>query len=322
MTVRTGVLFAVLVGMMAGSRTEAGSLTDQQIVDRFFPAAMKRGVHRDHMHAKWSRASLHGGPGEESIVAVYTNGKLAAVRVIGAVEGEAPRVVSTFESREMTGLAARLELLDLDNDGVPEIAAQLAAAGGNSRTWLFRWSDGALRMFGPTIPGHRASRVTLLGDPLFVDIDGDGFRDAINFPDDHMASGNPADVYLLRDGSFVPAGFEVVVYDVFVERNQPGEIEEISFQLHDVTGTYALSLVNGDEHGANTVTSADVTVNGEQVPMRKHGSDSRSSTSAPMRLASSNVATVTLRGAPGSHVSLFVHRPTAEKVRDAKRGAR
>lgn len=308
MTARVMCVLALLVGVSSGLHGDPRHQTDQEIVDSFFPKPMTRGVHRDHMHAKWSRASLHGAAGEESIVAVYTNGNLAAVSVIDAQEGIAPRVVSTFESREMTGLAARLELLDLDDDGFPEIGALLAAAGGNSRTWLFKWTDGALRPIGPTVGGHLGSRVTLLGDPLFLDVDGDGSREAVNFPDESDAGGAAA-VYRLRDGSFVPAGFEVVFYGVVVERGHPGEVEEVSFLIEDVRADYVLTLVNGDEHGRSAVGAAGLTIDGKRVAMQEHGDGSASSSSVPMRLEASNRVTVSLRGAPGSHVSLFVHTP-------------
>lgn len=305
-----GPCFVAIIALsLTLSSARADTKSDQLIVDRFFPAALKNGarVHADHLLAKWSRASLDKPGEKDSIVALYTNGNHAALTVISAAPGATPRVISTVATNEMTGIASRLELIDLDADGIPEIAALLGAAGGSHRTWLYKWSKKSLQPLGPTTTGHRGSRVTLLADPLFVDVNGDGTHDAINFPDEEMASHNPADVYLLRRGTYSPADFEVVFYDVFVRRVGGAQEELVSFPIHDTGSRYVVRILNGGHEGERMVSSVDVAVNGRSY-FKSDFPKAGSLTSIPLELKHSNTIRVLVEGVEGSFVRLLVER--------------
>ncbi|MBI2838489.1 MAG: VCBS repeat-containing protein, partial [Acidobacteria bacterium] len=191
-----------------------------------------------------------------------------------------------------------VEPLDLDGDGAPEIVVSLSSARGREADWLFKWSGRGLRLIGPSTVDDDGDVSTVLGDADFVDINGDGFLEIINPPEEDPDE--PFDVFDLDGNRLKPINF---VGTYLRGAGKPTESVEI---FPASRGDYLLKIINGDAKGDHRVSSAVVRLNGRVVVGPNELSQNVSEISVRVSLQGSNTLGVELRSAPDSQITLSV----------------
>jgi hypothetical protein len=182
------VLTVVLLGSLYGFICPSLAQTNEEIVDQFFPEFLiedseerqGRGGPRPFRASDFAVADLDG-TGEEFIVAAYTNGFAAGIRVLRR-EGTTTLLVDEPALRLLVGIFPSVELVDLDHDGLPEVVASFSSATGRLAHWVFKWNGATLDLIGPSAVDEHGDVSTLLGEPVFTDLDGDGVLEIINPP--------------------------------------------------------------------------------------------------------------------------------------------
>ena len=171
-----------------GLSPAAFAQTDEEIVNQFFPEFLiEESEEREAGGGPAPfRASAFGvadlnGTGEEFIVAAYTNGFSAGIRVLRR-QGTTTLLVDEPILRLLGGTFPFVKLIDLDNDGRPEVVTSFSSARGHLADWVFKWNGATLDLIGPSTVDEHGDVSTLLSEAGFRDLDGDGILEIINSP--------------------------------------------------------------------------------------------------------------------------------------------
>jgi len=187
LSVLTVVLLTVaLVGSPYGLVCAAVAQTDEEIVNQFFPEFLIEESEEEFANgglapfraSDFAVADLNG-TGAEFIVAAYTNGFSAAIRVLSR-QGTAPLLVDEPALRLLGGIFPFVRFVDIDNDGRLEVVTSFTSARGRAANWVFKWNGTALDFIGPSVVDEHGDAATLLIDAAFRDLDGDGILEIIN----------------------------------------------------------------------------------------------------------------------------------------------
>lgn len=222
-----------------------------------------------------------------------------------AVELAAPRFPM------MRGITPQVRVLDLDADRRPEVIVSFSSAQGASADWVLRWDGTTLKPMGPDYVDEEGYADTLLGEALFIDLDGDGVLEIVNSPDDpdpDAPAGTEYEVYALANGKYSQSK-TLTFFDTFARPPKPpmetkGKEDQLSqpevvtrdFVVADATVHYVMTIVNGDDTGDHRVTSAEITLNGIAVAGPETLGGSRRIVAIPVTAALSNTIRAVLRG--------------------------
>jgi hypothetical protein len=244
-----------------------------------------------------ARADLDKTGREDYLAAAYSNGTVAAFRLIKGTSPDTAVLVADANDPLLGGDGRPvIELVDIDNDGVPEMALEFAR-----ESWIFRYSDGALTPFAPT----RMSKfgpTSNLGAIAFADLDGDGKLEILEIMRDVTA---PYIVFSLdASGKFVKMTNPPLFADRF-ERADGTPVAELR-NFRAVAGSYVLRIVNGDQSRRSVVTSAEVKLNGATIFSPGDFKNAQRTLSAPITLAEANSLTVELRSDTQSTLSISI----------------
>jgi hypothetical protein len=233
----------LLISIAAAAATQSRD-EDQRLVDSLFPQALaERG--RPHL-SSFQRADFDGNGAENYIVAAYGNGVANQVRVIRTFRG----VKVVDESDVRLGLIPRVELEDMDGDGIPEVFVDLAGM-----TWAFRWRNGHLLPLTPCeFEGHCC---VTLGRVERLDLDGDGILELIESRSHEVLRKEPDGCYV-RSGSSLLAAKQVYRY-----RDWRFPSENCWFKTTPGS-SIRIAIVNGDLDGESRMTAV-VKLNGKAI---------------------------------------------------------
>lgn len=301
-----------LVCLAFACLASAQTTSDEQVVRNGYPSELIQDFYEfgdpaqsppDWMY-DFERADLDGSGNADYIVAAYANSRAGRIRVYKPSSGPAPLAESTL--REIGGTTPELTLRDLDGDRKPEIIAEYRRMLGTA-AWIYKWMPGnELALFGPTTTDSFGQQHTVLGSPLFEDLDGDGRPEIVVMPIRHAE--DPAlIVYTLGGGGTYVKSEPRLFYAVY--KRQAGEPQDFEDEMRTTKpGAYVLRIVNGDEQGNNAITSAEVLVNGKTIFGPNHFKQKTRVLSAPITLGETSTLFVSISGKPGTQMTVSVER--------------
>lgn len=231
------------------------------VASRFAPSSMSRSSasspHEFPLRIAVAKGKVDAS-GKTDLVAVYANSLDGCVRILVPRSHGAYRLAGEASGGGMAGDFAQVELKDVDGDGFKEIVASFDGLRGPYSVWILKWNGRRLIDLTPKAEEDGAT-TSALQDAVFEDLDGDGKLDLIaSNPYDPT---EPSDVYRFRKGTFQKTG-ELVFWRRYIG-GIGGSAETFDVNNSDVP--YAVTVVNGDDHGAHRVTDGGVLLNGELI---------------------------------------------------------
>ncbi|MBI2840605.1 MAG: VCBS repeat-containing protein [Acidobacteria bacterium] len=163
---------------------------DDAIASQHFPSRLidesvehsRRGGAEPFKAYTYLTADLEASGKSDLIVAAYTNGFSAAILVLRKRDGDVV-IADEPRLRLLFGVFPSLQLLDLDADKRPEVIISFTSARGPAAAWVFKWNGNDLDLIGPAEVDEAGDPSTVLRDPDFEDLDGDGILEIINPPE-------------------------------------------------------------------------------------------------------------------------------------------
>ena len=310
----TLILLASTPALVRGSLNQ----TDKDLVNQFFPDFLIEESEEDF--AKGGPAPFRtsafavadlGGTGTDLIVAAYTNGFSAAIRVLRR-EGTAAVLVDEPALPLLGGIFPSVTFRDLNNDGRLEVMTSFSSARGTGADWVFRWNGSALVFLGPSSVDPNGDESTLLGGADFIDLDADGILEIVNPPQlgPVAADEDAPDVELFDifgfDGNRYTFSRSVNYFSTFVRNEGKPVVIERTFDVASTEVPYLLEIINGTGGPGTRVSSAVIRLNGEVVIDPRRFNQRVAEITEKVNLLSSNSLTVELRSAPGSQLSVIV----------------
>jgi len=213
------------------------------------------------------RADLNNTGRPDFIVAAYESpwGSEGSVRVLKASSGDLVAQSSLGDC--LMGSPQEISVVDLDHSGHPGVLVELPDGhGGPTLDWIFRWDGSKLISLGPTRTIGLSVCPGLYGSQ-FVDLDGDGFLEAVSTLV-HAAPDEPVtyEVYKLAGGAYKPSGaFEFFEWFPVDSEPLPPAYRVREFIASLPGSPYVLTIANGDGRDEPPVESAQVLLNGEAV---------------------------------------------------------
>src|SRR6516164_7173193 len=126
--------------------------SDAALVEQFFPQSLvdesaadfAGGGPEPSRFSDFVAADLNATGVPEFLVAAYTNGFGAVVRVLKKQGGSA---VLVAELRlNLGGFFPTVSLIDLDNDRPPEVVVEFSGATGAMIDWIFKWNGAEFKL--------------------------------------------------------------------------------------------------------------------------------------------------------------------------------
>ena len=313
------VLLTVVQGdSLCGSVCAASAQTNEEVVEQFFPGFLIEDSAREFANGGLApfRASDFvvadlDGTGTEFIVAAYTNDFSAAIRVLRR-QGTTTLLVDEPALRLLGGTFPFVKLIDLDNDGRPEVVTSFSSARGHLADWVFKWNGATLDLIGPSTVDEHGDVSTLLSEAGFRDLDGDGILEIINSPqqaplaaDEPELELGPIDIFRF-DGDRYIFDRSLNFFGTFVRSEGKPIVTTQNFTVPRTDISYLVTIINGDGKGKNRVSSAIIRLNGDVVVGSSRLNQRIAEITEKVRLLNSNTLTVELRSAPGSQLSVLV----------------
>jgi hypothetical protein len=304
-------LTIVMLFFASGHMPGAQTLTTQQIVDQFYPARLSPEDGQRFACYQVYATLPSGDP--STIVAAYTDGFKAVVRVLRNDGGTFSVAADSDPAWQMGGADCDLDLVDVDGDSQKEIFATFYAMRG-AEHWIMKWDGATLRNMTATRT-TRSGIASDMSDASLVDIYHDGTLQV--FVADGMYQGDgeprtdPDQVYRLSNGQYVFDKY-VLAAETF-EAGWDHRAWTTDFTLsRDSVGPFRIHILNGDRLGGHRVTSATVVLNGAEVVTagRLTSQVELVDAIAARSLPASNVLAVTLTGAADSYITVVVDDST------------
>jgi hypothetical protein len=285
--------------------------SDDSVAEMFFPESLiQSGAAAGSNSRLWSSARVTYGSAPYLAVA-YSNGISGVTRLL-RITADGASLVS--EHSDLDGSAPRVEILDIDNDNIPEVVASYRTGRRGERTsYLYRW-DGSTLSSLSSEGGRDAGFV----NASLLDLDGDGILEVLeprSTAGDDAVSGSVTsgfDTYKLVSGVLRVQTDSAVVYVGMFQR-ATGAPKTITEEFDATPGPYVVRVINGDQAGKMTVDSAEIRINDVVVLSPPQFKPSKRVVVMPVTLSSQNSLSVELRSAPKSMLTVTVVRQASEK---------
>jgi hypothetical protein len=317
MVVLGGTVVVLSLSLLEVSQVLAA--TDADIVAQFFPQRLIDESVQDFnaggpplfQASNYTRADLNGIGITDFIVAAYSNGFSGDVRVLHT-QGQSATLVDEPNLRLLAGIYPTIELLDLNGDGRSEVIVSFSSARGRSATWVFKWSNGHLVLFGPSTTDASGDASTILTDAAFVDLNGDGIPEIVNPPelgplaqDETELAVGPFTIFQLNtSGGGYALSQSANFFGTFLRST--GAPVTASATFAGTTNTRAILTVINGVGTANRVSSAVISLNGQIVISSNQLNQKISMIKVPLVIQDSNMIQVSLKSAPGSLLRIVV----------------
>jgi hypothetical protein len=304
------ILLAVAAPLaLHGLAPRADELSDEELVREHYPSDLLGEIGQiagsggpAHRGQALVRGSFPGGTGGD-VVAAYTNGFGGAVRILRR-DGQQVQIFDSPRFAPMGGSDCGVSLVDLEADGVPEIAASFGAPAGGHLTWLFRWTSTGLVFLGPSASNENGAVTSVLHEVTFRDFDGDGTLEAVDADQDDQGN-QLVRVFKLTNGIFT-LWKQPLFYAEYSRDGLRSTIVDATVQ--GPAGTRTLSIMNGLPGRADTrLRSAVVAWNGAiLVPATDFGTDV-GALQVPVPLSGgADTLQVELRGSLDGHMAILI----------------
>jgi len=287
-------------------------LTVEEIVEQFFPQRLideseervQRGGPRPFKASTFRLADLDGVGTQNYIVAAYTNGFSAAIRVLLLQDGSATFVTEP-NLRLLAGIRPALQLVDIENDGRPEVVAFFSQMSASTADWVFKWTGTELSLIGPASIDEHGDAYTALVNAGFRDVDGDGILEIITPPQDEI------DTYKLYnfDGQKYNLTKSLNFFQSFFRRTRAPIVRKRTFNVQDAGDDFILTIINGTPDGKDRVSSAVIRLNGAVVAGPRDFSQKVGKIVREVSVLPTNLLEVELRGKPEGRVIITVEPP-------------
>jgi len=300
------ILYLTLVISLCLAAPLLADSVDDAIAMKFYPAALDEQWNATHAAgrpphriATTLRVDLTKSGNTDYLAIAYSNGTTGTFCVVkGATPDTAVLLAQSNDPLFGGDGLPVIEAVDVDNDGVPELAVEYAR-----EAWLYKWTNGTLVLFGPSRMS-KFGETSNLGTIAFADLDGDGKLEILEVMRSDTA---PYLVYSLdAGGKFVKQPNPAIFVDRFERADGAPVTETRAFRA--VPGSYLLRLVNGDQSKQSVVTSGEVKLNGVTIAGPGDFKKAARTLTVPVTLAEENTLTVELRSDPASVISVAVVR--------------
>ena len=292
--------------------TPAFAETDEQLAMRFYPQSLDELFIRTHdpetpvvRRTTLLRVDLDGSGFENYLAVAYSNGLAAELFLISGFDSAAAVVDQADEPLGGRGIPV-LEAIDIENDGIPELAV-----GFMRETWLYKFENGALALFGPK-QAAESGEITNLGTAAYFDLDGDGVLEI--FEEAPPTAEATYIVHKLEGSDFARTPTEIMFFDRF-EQVEGLAVSERQFEAP--AGDYQLRVLTvapqqDPSSGfveSEPVVRGQVTLNGAVVSGGGGGEDLISvDGSTPVSLQSLNTLQVELPTESDTYIYIVISR--------------
>ena len=312
--VRCAILLAAVPGFrcaLPAQAGDAGAVVEDFCPHRLLDLSMAAAAGRKppERSSAFVAADLNGTGRREFLVAAYSSGMSAAVRVLRQ-HGATAVLVDEPDLPCFGGRNPAVSLLDLDGDGRPEVVVKLGTIGCTSMDWIFKWKGSKLTPYGATVADDNGCPASVLHDASFVDLDGDGVLEIVNPPELNVPAieaGRPGQytVFKLKGGSYTLTDGTLDHFSpCFRGATEPSVCTQTFAAASP--GRYGMTIVNGNGGQWGAVSSVEVQLNGELVPapgsIAREGAEAR----IPVNVQLNNSIKVTVAGARGSGVVIAI----------------
>ena len=308
---RSGLLFGfsvmlLLSLLMNSASSRPSSPGDEDLVKQFFPQRLIDESTEDFANGgpspvqamAFAVADLNHTGTNEFIVAGYSNGFSAAILVLKK-QGNSAVVVNEPDLRLLAGITPAVRLLDLDKDERPEVIVSFTSARGPSADWVFRWTNSALNLIGPSSVDENGDITTKLSEADFVDVNHDGVLEIINPP--QLGLPGTFQVFNLAGNLLTSLEF----FGTFIRKTGTPVEQFHTFPVSDSSRSYRLKVLNGDSV-ANRSSSASIRLNGVIVIGQERFNQNVSEIETPITVMPTNTIGVRVAGAPESRLVIIV----------------
>jgi hypothetical protein len=296
------------------SAPSAFGLTTQeaeQIVEQFYPQQLiddsnervQRGGPAPFRAKAFEVADLDGTGTANYIVAAYTNGFRARIRVL-KLQGSTPTLIAEPNLRLLGGIFPAVELVDIENDGRPEVVIHFSSARASLFDWVFKWTGTDLGLIGPVSVDEHGDVFTALGDSDFFDVDGGGILEITQ----RSAETQTIKVYGF-DGQKFSLSKTLNLFDTFYRHAGTPVLQTSEFEVANPGGGFVLTIVNGDRNGDNRVSSGTVRLNGVQILSPNDLNQQVRTVVRQVTVLASNVLEAELAGKPTGQVLITIEPP-------------
>ena len=278
----------------------------QYLADEFYESYQENAGDDPFRLAAFTRIDPDGSGHQTYIAAVYTNAVRGVLRVL-APNGSSARVVAE-SSLEMPGITPDVLAVNLDNQGGDEVIVNLGQTTGNTASWIYRWNGETLVSMTP-MTGEGDETATQILNARWEDVVGDGLQellvpDSVLPFDEENAPLVHWSVLPWNGSDWTAAGSSVSELTWFYRQTGAPAAQSESFDADP--GSYLLRIVNGEPDGANRVSSATLTLNGETVITQNAFNQNAHVIEVPVTLAAANTLSATLNGAPGGNITVVL----------------
>ena len=237
----------------------------------------------------------------QTIVATYTNGYRAVVRVLQR-SGDGFQIAAEPSGLHLWGLDCSIELANLTAQ--QRIVHLTFHGAANTVDWVFVWTGQELSNLTPLVNTDFGNPDSQFRNAELIDLDGDGALDVtsrINASGDEPTS--PTKVFRWTSGGFVP-DLPILGPWTFVREDSSPTTDQILFELPSTAqGPFTLFVVNGTgttgSRVENAVESARVWLNGEEVLRPSDFGANIGTIERAITLQQTNQLDVRLGGTPG-----------------------
>jgi hypothetical protein len=295
---------------------DAVALTTQeaeQVVEEFFPqelidesqADFQQGGPAPFRARAFALADLDGTGMANYILAAYTNGVSAAIRVL-RLQGSTATLAFEPNRLLLIGIYPAVELVDVENDGRPEVAVHFSGGRGTLTDWVFKWTGTELRLIGPSTVDERGNVFTRLFESSFFDVDGDGILEIVQSP-----PGSPTEITEVYkfDGQKFNLITSQVYFETFYRQTATPVTETRTFQVQNPGSGFVLTIINGNREGDNRVSSGTIKLNGVVVMTPNDLNQQVRTVVRQVTVLANNVLEVELAGKPTGQVLVTVEPP-------------
>jgi len=315
------VIILLLTG--TGFAQNSSVHTTEEIVEQFFPQSLvddsekrvKRGGPSPFKTSTFRVADLDGIGTENYIVAAYTNGFSAAIRVLKLDNGNA-MLVTEPNLRLLGGIYPALELVDIENDGRPEVVAFFSSNRGITTDWVFKWTGTELSLIGPASIDKHGDVFTVLVQSDFIDVEGDGVLEIITPPTHRpfppaLRDTIKIDTYKIYsfDGQTYQLTKTLNYFGIFSRRTETPVVSTRGFDVQDLGDDFVLTIINGMPDGKDRVSSAVIRLNGVVIVGPNDLNQEVGQIVREVSVLQDNVVEVELHGEAGGQVMITVEPP-------------